>query len=198
MPLSLDKPTALLLIDNQKGFGVDPNTPSHWGSHRSNPSFETNLTSLLTAFRAAKAKHPRSTFEIIHVFHSSLQPGSPLHPSASGGTGIEPLNFATPAPDGSEQVMWKTVNSAFIGTQLESHLRAHDIRQLIVAGLTTDHCVSTSVRMAANLGLVARYPDGRPVLHDDGSQEKPVPISQGRIFADVLSTEEVVGALEVL
>ena len=47
----------------------------------------------------------------------------------------------------------KSVNSAFIGTTLESYLRQQQAERLVMAGLTTDHCVSTSVRMAANLGF---------------------------------------------
>lgn len=47
--------------------------------------------------------------------------------------------------------MSKTVNSCFIGTELEATLRKHEIRRLYVLGLTTDHCVSTTVRMAGNL-----------------------------------------------
>ncbi|RDW87170.1 cysteine hydrolase family protein [Aspergillus mulundensis] len=228
MPLTFSQPTALLLIDNQKGFDVDPRTPCHWGTHRSNPLLEQNLSSLLTAFRAAKSRSG-AKLEIIHVFHSSTSVASPLHPSAANGTGIQPLDFAQPAPDGSEPVMWKHVNSAFIGTQLESYLRKHEIRQLIVAGITTDHCVSTSVRMAANLGVVDRYPQGEPVLNGDGSQPSTVPVDKGRIvlvgdatatwakggfdadtvhavtlaslegeFADVMKTEKVVASLEEL
>jgi nicotinamidase-related amidase len=45
------------------------------------------------------------------------------------------------------------VNSAFIGTALEAHLRAHQIDTVVVVGITTDHCVSSTVRMAANLGF---------------------------------------------
>ncbi|KAL2816314.1 Isochorismatase-like protein [Aspergillus granulosus] len=83
--------------------------------------------------------------------------------------------------------MWKTVNSAFIGTELESYLRENGIRQLVVAGITTDHCVSTSVRMGANLGVVDRYLDGNgeekggPIILADGRQEKVVNVDKGRI-----------------
>lgn len=151
-PLDLSLPTALILIDNQIGFCA-PETISHWGTTRSNPRYETNLQALLSTFRAVRAARSSSStlLEVIHIFHSSVTRGSPLHPSNDG---IRPLDFATPASDGSEPVFWKSVNSSFIGTNLEAHLREKGFRQLIVAGLTTDHCVSTTVRMAANLGLL--------------------------------------------
>jgi nicotinamidase-related amidase len=45
------------------------------------------------------------------------------------------------------------VNSAFIGTGLEEQLREDGIDTLLMVGLTTDHCISTTARMAANLGF---------------------------------------------
>ncbi|KAL4907636.1 hypothetical protein BDW74DRAFT_147907 [Aspergillus multicolor] len=228
MSLTFTQPTALLLIDNQKGFDFDPNTPCHWGTQRSNPLLKQNLSSLITAFRAAKTRSGVK-LEIIHVFHSSTSVSSPLHPSAANGTGIQPLDFAQPASDGSELVMWKHVNSAFVGTQLESYLREHGIRQLVVAGITTDHCVSTSVRMAANLGVVDRYRQGEPVFNGEKGQWSTELVDIGRIvlvgdatatwakggfdaetvhavslaslegeFADVMETEQVVASLNEL
>lgn len=56
-------------------------------------------------------------------------------------------------PEGSERLYWKTVNSAFIGTSLEGDLRQDGISTLVIVGLTTNHCVSTTARMAGNLGF---------------------------------------------
>lgn len=50
-------------------------------------------------------------------------------------------------------VVKKGVNSAFSGTELEGLLKGKGVRTLVVAGLTTDHCVSTTVRMAGSLGV---------------------------------------------
>jgi nicotinamidase-related amidase len=47
----------------------------------------------------------------------------------------------------------KNQNSAFVGTGLEDRLKSDGIDSLVVVGLTTEHCVSTSVRMGANLGF---------------------------------------------
>lgn len=177
--LDLSRPTALLLIDNQSAF-CHPETVSHWGTTRSNPLYEVNIRALITAFRAA-CSTSKLPLEVIHVFHSSVTPGSPLHP-LHPSQGIRPLDFAIPASDGSEPVFWKSVNSSFIGTKLEEHLREKGIRQLIIAGLTTDHCVSTTTRMAANLGVVDRFVGEGPVkIHADGTHEKDVKVDKGRI-----------------
>ncbi|KAJ5574126.1 uncharacterized protein N7459_008553 [Penicillium hispanicum] len=178
--LNFSLPTALLLIDNQSAF-CHPTTVSHWGTTRSNPLYEVNLQALLSAFRSAREASP-TRLDIIHIFHSSITASSPLHPRHPA-QGIRPLDFAVPAADGSEPVFWKNVNSSFIGTNLETHLRERGIRQLVVAGLTTDHCVSTTTRMAANLGVVDRFLDGGPVQpRSDGSYEKSVRVDQGRII----------------
>ena len=56
-----------------------------------------------------------------------------------------------PRPD--EPVMQKSVNSAFIGTTLEDDLRRRGLTTLVVTGMQTNYCVSTTVRMAGNLGF---------------------------------------------
>ena len=135
--MSLPDNTALLLIDIQTGFD-EP----RWGE-RNNPEAERNIAALLAAWR-------RDRRPVIHVQHMSQEPDSPLRPERPGNA-IKPE--ALPLP--GEPLFQKTVNSAFIGTPLEAHLRAHGIDTVVVVGLTTDHCVSTSARMAANLGFTA-------------------------------------------
>jgi nicotinamidase-related amidase len=143
--------TALLLIDIQDGF----THPTHWGPSRSNLSFEANIKSLLPIYRelisSTTSRTQTSPHKIIHVAHASKSAQSTLHPSKPG---FAFQSFATPLSD--ELVIAKNVNSAFIGTDLENLLRQHfdgAPGTLWVVGLTTDHCVSTSVRMAGNLGV---------------------------------------------
>src|SRR3546814_10866602 len=45
------------------------------------------------------------------------------------------------------------VCSSDLGTALEGELRARGIEQIVAFGIATDMCVSTSVRVGANLGF---------------------------------------------
>ncbi|MBT8362912.1 MAG: cysteine hydrolase [Desulfobacterales bacterium] len=126
---------ALVVIDVQKGLD-EP----RWGK-RNNPGAEANIALLLSSWR-------REYLPIVHIKHCSKEPGSPLRPELPGN---EFKEEARPLP--GEKQFTKSVNSAFIGTGLEKYLRDNDISSLVMVGLTTDHCVSTSVRMAANLGF---------------------------------------------
>lgn len=126
---------ALMLIDVQKGFD-DP----VWGK-RNNPDAEKRMLELLQTWRKANAP-------VIHIQHNSIEANSPLRPDNEGNA-FKPDT----APLQSEPIFGKTVNSAFIGTGLENYLREKNLETLVIAGLTTDHCVSTSTRMAGNLGF---------------------------------------------
>src|SRR6185369_2856360 len=127
---------ALILIDVQKGF----DEAAFWGK-RNNPDAESNMAKLLSAWRHAARP-------VIHVQHNSRNLAVPLHPSHQGN---EIKDTVKPLP--SEALVTKEVNSAFIGTDLEKRLREQKIATLVIVGLTTDHCVSTTARMAGNLGF---------------------------------------------
>jgi nicotinamidase-related amidase len=150
------KNVALIIIDVQKGFD-DPS----WGN-RNNPDAEAKIELLLSEWR--KNKRP-----IIHVQHCSLEPNSLLR---SDGPGYEFKDEARPIA--GEKRFIKTVNSAFIGTDLEEYLRGNEIESLVVVGLTTDHCVSTTTRMAGNLGFEVRLVSDATATFDrrgdDGTQ----------------------------
>ena len=126
---------ALIIIDVQKGFD-EP----YWGQ-RNNPEAEENIARLLAAWR-------RTGRPIYHIQHQSTEPNSTLRP---GYVGSEIKEIVSPI--GPEPVLQKHVNSAFIGTDLEARLRDSSQDTVIITGLTTDHCVSTTTRMAANLGF---------------------------------------------
>ena len=51
-----------------------------------------------------------------------------------------------------EGLVSKFVNSAFIGTDLDLRLRRLGVDTAVVFGITTDMCVSTTIRVGANLG----------------------------------------------
>lgn len=176
---------ALILIDVQEAF-EDPS----WGE-RNNPAAENNIAALLAAWRAASRP-------VIHVHHRSLRPGSLFHPD---GPGFVVKQQARPR-DG-EPVLYKDVNSGFIGTGLEERLRADGIGMVVIAGITTDHCVSTTVRMAGNLGFetllvgdaaatFARVgPTGRRFSAEEMHQSALASI-HGE-FAQVVRTSDIVG-----
>lgn len=126
----------LILIDFQAGF----DNPV-WGE-RNNPQAEEEARRLLLKWRADDRP-------VVHIRHVSKTPGSPL-----SGLGVE---FKTQVrPLSGEPIFEKSVNSAFIGTGLDRHLKEIGAIDLTICGLTTPHCVSTTTRMASNLGYNVR------------------------------------------
>jgi nicotinamidase-related amidase len=185
---SLPPDAVLLVIDVQKG--MDRYTEEY---HRNNPALEANLARLLDAWRA-------SGRPVIYVQHLSKLPTSPLRPGQPGCEIKDEI-----APRAGEPVVQKSVNSAFIGTELEADLRGLGRSTLVLTGMQTNMCVSTTARMAGNLGFTTYVvsdatatfdnvgPDGRrweaQLLHDVALADL-----HGE-FATVLDTASVLHAL---
>ncbi|MFD0694537.1 cysteine hydrolase family protein [Paenibacillus sp. GCM10027628] len=175
---------ALIVIDVQKAF-EDP----AWGS-RNNPQAEGQIAFLLESWR--KREMP-----IIYVRHVSRER------FARGTVGFEFKTEAMPLP--GETVLEKTVNSAFIGTDLEQRLRELSCDTVVIVGLTTNHCVETTTRMAGNLGFTAYLVSDATATFDrvgpDGYVHKAEEIHRMTLanlheeFATIVTTRELMERL---
>lgn len=181
--------TALIVVDVQCAF-------DEWeaaGKRRNNPEAVARIVDLLTAFRSRRAP-------IFHIRHEGTRQSSSFLP---GGTGY-PVKEEAREIDG-EPVIVKRVNSAFIGTDLESRLRAGRIGALVICGATTNHCVETTTRMAGNLGFDTRLvrdatwtfdrvgPDGD--LHSAEAIHAMTLANLNGEFARIVLASEVIAAL---
>ncbi len=133
--MTIDFDRAILLpVDMQQAFDAPP-WPRRW-----NDLVDANGLALIKTWRSAGRP-------IIHVRHDSVQPGSTLAPGTPGNAfraGFEPRE--------GEALVTKSVNSAFIGTDLDLRLKRLGAKHVVVFGISTDMCVSTTVRTGANLG----------------------------------------------
>jgi len=183
MPSDLTN-AVLLPIDMQKAFD-SPSWPRRW-----NRAVDANGLLLLDAWRAAKRP-------VIHVRHDSVEPGSTLRPNRPGNAFREGFG-----PQGDEPLVTKSVNSAFIGTDLDLRLRRLGTDTVVAFGISTDMCVSTTVRMGANLGyrmiLVEDacdcfdLPDGKGGTIPAESVHAAHVATLGFEFAEVVTTRELI------
>lgn len=186
MSILSDDIPALILIDIQKGF----DDISHWGTERNNPEAEENANILLNFWRA-------KNFPIFHIQHCSSDPDSLLNESSSG------INFKEiVSPLAGEIILKKNVNSAFIGTNLRKLLDTGNISKVVLVGLSTDHCVSSTARMAWDYGFETYVvSDATATFSKEGSDgqffsaqliHETTLASITREFGVVVSTKEMV------
>jgi nicotinamidase-related amidase len=178
---------ALLVIDMQVGF----DEPA-WGP-RNNLDAEANVATLIAAWREA-------TRLVIHVHHDSPDPAGLLR---RGTPGNAPKREAQPRR--GELIYRKAVNSSFIGTNLEADLHALGIETLVIVGLTTNHCISTTARMAGNLGFETMVVADATATFDranlDGTMRHAEDVHQAALsdlrgeFAQIVTTKWLVAAL---
>jgi len=185
MPKEWPNIPALLLIDIQKGL----DDLEFYGGERNNPDAEQNAGRILEHWR--KNKWP-----LFHVQHCSVTPGSPLK---EGLPGNELKDEVKPAA--GEPVIRKNVNSAFIGTDLKERLDTQGIQTVVIVGLTTQHCISSTTRMAANFGYhTVVVSDATAAFQTRGLNGELIPAqlvhevslaTLNREFAEMLSTRDI-------
>lgn len=162
----------LLPIDMQQAFDHAP-WPKSW-----NEQVDANGLAVLAAWRNAK-------LPVIHVQHNSVQEGSSLARGHSGNSfrpGFAPLE--------GEALVTKSVNAAFIGTDLDLRLRRLGITTIYTFGISTDMCVSTTIRVGANMGY-------KMVLIEDACDCFELPASDGKIIPAKQMHEANVATLEM-
>lgn len=184
---------ALLPIDLQRGFDYPP-----WAGRLDTAAAsraETCGRQLLAAWRARD-------WPILHVRHDSIHAASPLHPGHPGNAFR--LGFE---PQPGEPVIAKSVNCAFIGTDLELRLRRLGVVQVVLFGFTTDMCVSTTARVASNLGFSTTVVSDASftfTLAAVGESSAEIPAAQIEAahlatlhaeFAEVTTTKKLIDAL---
>ncbi len=133
--MQFDAHTALIPIDMQEGFYLPPIRPLN------NPFVDANGLRLLGLWR-------ERGWPIVHVKHDSIHAGSTLHPTHPGNILREGFE-----PRAGEPLVGKSVNCAFVGTDLELRLRRMKVDKVVLFGLYADMCVSTTARIASNLGF---------------------------------------------
>lgn len=188
--LSQSNNPVLIIIDVQNGID-DP----YWGESRNNPDAEMDIAELLEVWR--KLQLPT-----VHVQHCSKEAASPFRPNQAGHDFKEIVQ-----PFGTETIIQKTETSAFIGTNLEEHLRSRGYETLVITGVITNNSVEATARVAGNLGFntvvvsdaTATFAkqDFSGQLH---SAETIHNISLANLqgeYASILSTREVIDSLEV-
>tara|TARA_B100000609_G_scaffold172666_1_gene148207 strand:+ start:19 stop:594 length:576 start_codon:yes stop_codon:yes gene_type:complete len=181
----ISKNPALIIIDVQKAF-LEKDYP---GIKRNNINAELVCGNILNKWR-------ENDLNVIHVRHSSTNPESKLHKSKPG---FEFNDYVK--PKNNEIVLTKNVNSAFIGTGLDEILKNLNINTLVIVGMTTNHCISSSVRMAGNLGYETfLISDSTACYNTKGLDEKEIDcevIYEASIaslsgeFAEIISSREL-------
>lgn len=203
--------TALLVIDMQRDF-LDPR------GYAAKAGLDISLLRnaiepakrLLTAARAAK-------LTIVHTREANAPDLSDVPPSFAEASQRSGAPVGTPGPMGrflirgeygsgiidelqpldSEIAIDKPGFSAFEGTALGAMLNARKIQHLIICGITTEVCVSSTLRTAVDRGFrcitvydacASAFPD----LHAAAMRMIQV---EGGVFGTVATSDDVIAAL---
>jgi nicotinamidase-related amidase len=130
--------SALLVIDAQDSFKASPK----W-ERRNNRNFETNVASLIDAYRAAGRP-------VVFFLHTDGDEGF-----STDSPHFKLMDFIKPAAD--EPVIIKNTRNCFTSTGLGPMLLEKNVRRLAIAGIQMEQCCETTARVAADLGYAVDF-----------------------------------------
>lgn len=176
--------TALVLIDLQNDY-----FPGGAMELAGSTQAVTMAATLLQAYRAAQ-------WPIVHIQHIADRPDATFFlPHTYGAT----IHHSV-SPYAEEKVFIKHFPSAFRGTSLQAFLAEKTITHLVVAGMMTHMCVSSTVRAAFDLGFSCTLAHdacatknltlGARTIEADTVHVAHLAALQG-LFADVRSTQDI-------
>ena len=153
--------TALLIIDMQRNF-LDSNIAlANWGLDvRPFQALIPGIRQILEGARHAGLTivYTREGFapdqSDVHALRNEVDPVGQQTPLGRALIRGEPGHAITEElqPENNELVIDKAGYSAFVRTSLDEELRTRGISHLIVTGITTECCVSSTLRVAVDLG----------------------------------------------
>lgn len=149
-----------------------------------------NSTSLAAAFRSAGApviytRIRSSTHDGSDRGGAHVRLGLLVRPDDPDGNIVPEV---APGPD--DVVIDKTTSDAFIGTRLEDILRTLGVEHLVVCGVLTDECVSSTVRHAADVGFAVTVVEDACASVEEDLHEAALR-TIGRTYARIVSASEL-------
>lgn len=101
--------------------------------------------------------------------------------------------FADLRPRSDEIVVWKHRFDGFVDTDLETVLRSRQVNRLVVAGVTTEVCVESTVRHAFFRDYACVVPRDAVAAYDEEMHERSLRLLD-RFFAQVVDAGQVLAA----
>lgn len=198
---------ALLIIDMQYATGSRVGALGQKllseGSTLGNYRFDRIEQSVLPSVQRLRVRFTQLQRPVIHVTIGAAHPDAldaPVHmrrlfvefANHLGSRQHEILDELKPLP--GEHVVRKTTIGAFASTNIDSLLRALGCEQLYLAGVSTNMCVETTAREAADRGyLVTLVEDACGTTHEDLHQVTMRNFQ--RLFGRVRSCDEALSEL---
>ena len=138
---------------------------------------------------------------IVHIQHIAVRPNATfLLPNTKG---IE--FYETVMPASGEKVIEKHYPNSFRETGLQEYLASQQISDLVICGMMSQMCIDTTTRAAFDKGYSCTVAHDACAARSLSFGGNAIPAAQvhgaymaalGAVFAKVLSTEEIMAAME--